>query len=738
MDQAINNANSATPTTRAYTTEYIYDAFASYATDPDGELVRKVEAILEGFHRRPDLPSEYAHEIELCVDGRDFVFPRHTRGGRTNAIEPIVRAYQGRSRSLIIFCGPLSRDHPWINKEIEWWITDRPGDPVYFAMTYGRNPDRPSENMPAALFERGGADNFVFFDLRGFYLQQSLFRGSQRQSHIQDNASEWKSVRPFDEEVAKLAATLVSDATGNAIAVADLIEAYAESERLTARRSRMYRAVAICTVAIVAVVAWIFVDRFVQTQETIALTSKLQAAVDQRQYERAMRIGLQALPVPGELPWALGWSDPHVVALELSLAGAAQLSSLVAELKEHGPVRTASFDREGQRIVTAVEDGTASVWNMQTLAIVGTCTRDDAVPSEARGDPPWFMSSNFSPDGSLIATTSHDKVAWIWHATAPNCKDRILLQGHTDAVSSAAFSHDGMRIVTASEDGTTIIWEGTITASEARIHWKTVGHPRIWNHKLSGAEFSPDGKSILVSAWDGFVAMADMEAAGQVRVLQDANRPSVWSARYNRDGKYLITASADGSVVVYNASSGTAYSFLPRQSQPVNSAAFSDDGDYIVTASADNTARIWDIRNPTSPIERFTFQGHSKSVRHVEFNSKGDRIVSSSSDATVRIWDAVTDIKATFLESRGQPAHRRSVRSIEFSSKNDRFITASDDQTAKIWSVNSDGSKITLDQEFTWPNGGIASAAFEPDGHRIVITTTDGKVLLWDTKDHPM
>jgi hypothetical protein len=32
--------------------KYDYDAFATYATDPDGELVRAVEGFVEGFHRR--------------------------------------------------------------------------------------------------------------------------------------------------------------------------------------------------------------------------------------------------------------------------------------------------------------------------------------------------------------------------------------------------------------------------------------------------------------------------------------------------------------------------------------------------------------------------------------------------------------------------------------------------------------------------------------------------------------
>jgi hypothetical protein len=137
--------------------EYAYDGFASHATDPDGPLVRAVEALLEGFHRRPYLPAEYAREIELCVDGRDFVFPKRNRNadGNLDAIEPVVRAYQKRSRSLIVFCGPLSHNHPWIDKEIQWWVHDRPKDPIYFALTHGADPANLQKNLPPSLYKRG-------------------------------------------------------------------------------------------------------------------------------------------------------------------------------------------------------------------------------------------------------------------------------------------------------------------------------------------------------------------------------------------------------------------------------------------------------------------------------------------------------------------------------------------------------------------------------------------------------
>jgi hypothetical protein len=177
--------------------DYLYDAYAIYATDPDFELVSKVRALLKS--------PEHAREINLCVDTIDYKIPgRHEQQGGADVIEDLARAFQRKSRALIIFYGPHTFSRRWVVTEIEWWLTDRPSsDPVYFAMTHGPIPDDPSKYIPP-VFAHTGA-NFFQYDLRGFY-QGKSFLG--RRSRLIEKPREWKSVRSFDEEVARLAADL--------------------------------------------------------------------------------------------------------------------------------------------------------------------------------------------------------------------------------------------------------------------------------------------------------------------------------------------------------------------------------------------------------------------------------------------------------------------------------------------------------------------------------------------------
>ncbi len=60
----------------------------------------------------------------------------------------------------------------------------------------------------------------------------------------------------------------------------------------------------------------------------------------------------------------------------------------------------------------------------------------------------------------------------MWEAESG--QQKMVLQGHTDSVSSAAYSPDGRWIVTASGDGTARVWpwpdvEGLLAEARSRV-----------------------------------------------------------------------------------------------------------------------------------------------------------------------------------------------------------------------------------------------------------------------------
>ena len=141
-------------------------------------------------------------------------------------------------------------------------------------------------------------------------------------------------------------------------------------------------------------------------------------------------------------------------------------------------VNSATFSRDGSRVVAALKDKSVRIWD----AITG---EELLVMSGHHGQ---VYSAVFSPEGSRIVTASQDETARIWDATTG--KQLLALRGHEGELHSAAFSPDGMRVVTASEDKTARIWESTGKELRALRSGED-------DQPVSSASFSPDGLRVL-------------------------------------------------------------------------------------------------------------------------------------------------------------------------------------------------------------------------------------------------
>lgn len=70
---------------------------------------------------------------------------------------------------------------------------------------------------------------------------------------------------------------------------------------------------------------------------------------------------------------------------------------------------------------------------------------------------------------------------------------------------------------------------------------------------------------------------------------------------------------------------------------PVWNVAFSPNGERLASASWDGTVKIWDV---TTGQETLTFKGHGNWVWGVAFSLDGQRLASGGMDGTVKLWDA--------------------------------------------------------------------------------------------------
>ncbi len=108
-------------------------------------------------------------------------------------------------------------------------------------------------------------------------------------------------------------------------------------------------------------------------------------------------------------------------------------------------VLSIAFSRDGQRVVTACEDGKVRIFSVPDWKPLQTLTGHN-------GPVHW---ADFSPDGRLIASAGEDRTLRIWSAA----DGRLLqtLEESHEPLLTVAFSPDGQHIAASAQD-TTFIW----------------------------------------------------------------------------------------------------------------------------------------------------------------------------------------------------------------------------------------------------------------------------------------
>jgi WD40 repeat protein len=183
-----------------------------------------------------------------------------------------------------------------------------------------------------------------------------------------------------------------------------------------------------------------------------------------------------------------------------------------------GKATVRCWDSAGERLVTAMPDNRATVWNVRTGKALTTL----------RGHTGAVLSASFSVDGTRVVTSSADGTARIWDPVSGACL--ITLKGDTGNVNDAAFSPDGRLVATAAEDFTVKVWSA-VTGDLLLDLRKHV-------YDVTTVEFSPDGSTLLSSAYDGTAKLWDVKTGS---LLQDfgTSEQRVTSAWFSPDGSVL-------------------------------------------------------------------------------------------------------------------------------------------------------------------------------------------------------
>ncbi len=447
---------------------------------------------------------------------------------------------------------------------------------------------------------------------------------------------------------------------------------------------------------------------------------------------------------------------------DVTQAGHGQLG-VIAPPGSEISISDAQFSPDGSQIVAAASDGTAQVWD----APAGQRPRHAyTIPAPNEDEP--LSSASFSPDGRLIVTSGLWGSARIFHALSsprtpaalaiplprehafgaadsaafsPDSK-LVVIAGSAGAwvfetrslkrvgrlapdgalaTNTAAFAPDGRHILTAGADGKARIWGASGALGAGASRWSEAGRPLAGNGSdgLRPAAFSADGKLIAAAGQGGTVSIWETASGRRVGVIAEPGAASINALAFDpRDSHLLLTASEDGSVVLWNTTTGGGSEVDNLTGDP-DAVAFTPNGERFLVASGD-TAWLYDTRTETE-IAEFD-ESLRQSIAEVAFNADGSKFVTAG-PLGAYIWN---------LDDRSKPIGeiRGALETARFSADGTVIVTAGDDGTVREWNLAGLTPRGT---PMTQTGYAIArDAEFSPDGSRILTASTDGVARIWD------
>lgn len=241
----------------------------------------------------------------------------------------------------------------------------------------------------------------------------------------------------------------------------------------------------------------------------------------------------------------------------------------------------------------------------------------------------------WSPDGQTVAAVHNDGLLNFWNTAGVN----VDSASYRRTLWTASWQPDGKAVAVGSSEGAVYVVPLPVPRTPPKV-------PVRHKDRVVSVRFSPKGDFIASSGWDNTLRFTPLTSGVRVRSIDGAG---VIPDLAFGPAPLIVAAHWDGTVRVYDYTTGQAIGTFPGHNGPVTAVAFHPDGKQIASGGKDGTVRVWDLDTRTEVLR---YAEHSGTVTDLTYTRDGTRLVSSGADGFVRAWAAsASDLVALAKEA---------------------------------------------------------------------------------------
>lgn len=300
----------------------------------------------------------------------------------------------------------------------------------------------------------------------------------------------------------------------------------------------------------------------------------------------------------------------------------------------------------------------------------------------------------FSSDGAYVITGSHDSSLKLlsvekmhYHTqTKLEVEDYALARpviktyyDHSQEINDVTCHPREPIICSASKDCTVKLFN--FSKNDRKRAFKHIQE----THSVRTVGFHPSGDYLLVGTDHHIVRLYNLNTSKcfiSSNHNEDHHYASLNCAKFSPDGRLWATASADGSIKLWDGTNGRVIKTIPHAhgKGQTYTVMFSRNSRYLLTNGEDGLGKLWDLRTWQQVNVYRPPQFSSQSHRHHITFSYDEKLVIGSRDSNILIWDSKS---ANLVEEI--VGHNKTVTCVTSSPVENAFVSCSEDARARFF-----------------------------------------------------
>ncbi|XP_030007574.1 striatin-4 [Sphaeramia orbicularis] len=311
-------------------------------------------------------------------------------------------------------------------------------------------------------------------------------------------------------------------------------------------------------------------------------------------------------------------------------------------------IRALTFHPSQAVLLTASEDGTLKLWNLNKAMHSKKNAALDVEPIYTfRAHSGAVLSLTMGEDGDSCYSGGLDGTVRCWKMPDLNVDpydnydpgiESSVLAGHEDSVWGLTYSAVHHRLASCSADGTIRIWDPQNSAPCLSVFNKEREH----GTPTSVAFVASDPNQVVVSFDVGETLIYDLNTEQSVTALETQTKDG--SELINRVVSHpsepvSITAHENRTIRFVDNKTGKVVHSMVAHLDAVTCLTTDPKGTYLISGSHDCSVRLWMLDNRTC-VQEITAhrKKHDEAIHDVAFHSSQPFIASAGADALAKIF----------------------------------------------------------------------------------------------------